>query len=239
MKKILINFFLVSSISAYGQVGINTATPKVSLDIEAKSSAGLPDGILIPRIDRQRAINMTSIPVSTLIYINDVSTGTQTGIGINIDSRGFYYFDGDVWRTLESTNSPTSGATIQKLRYLGLTDASKTLIVDGFYEVRFIQDGASTIRFQVRLLNQPTANFILRYNRNASYNLTTNAFSSTMTFTPVNYSTWQNFDSPTISSAGVSFWYTGTFSSPERDKLHKYVLHLLLNNYINLSITSY
>ncbi|WP_241279660.1 hypothetical protein [Chryseobacterium cucumeris] len=37
---------------------------------------------------------MTSVESSTLIYINDISTGTATGQASNIDAVGFYYFDG-------------------------------------------------------------------------------------------------------------------------------------------------
>ncbi|MEF9478803.1 hypothetical protein OWR28_14765 [Chryseobacterium sp. 1B4] len=215
MKKLLTILVLFGFLLAYGQVGINTTTPKSTLDIDAFAGTSSVDGLLIPRVDRQRAENMTSIPISTMIYVNNISTGTQTGIGINIDSVGFYYFDGTSWRPINSPSSPTQGANVQKLRYLGPTDASRTLIVDGFYEVRFIATTATTVRFQVRLLSQPAANFVLIYNRSANYNGTTNAFSSTLTFTPTNYATWQDFDAPTT-TAGVSYMYSGAFSSPER-----------------------
>ncbi|MEI3813640.1 MULTISPECIES: hypothetical protein [unclassified Chryseobacterium] len=62
----------------------------------AKNSSGtstLADGLLIPRVDRQRAVNMTSVEPSTLIYVNSIATGNATGQGSNIDSIGFYYFD--------------------------------------------------------------------------------------------------------------------------------------------------
>ncbi len=80
----------------HGQVGINTSTPKATFDIMAKNSSGtstLADGLLIPRVDRQRAVNMTSVEPSTLIYVNSIATGSATGQGSNIDSIGFYYFD--------------------------------------------------------------------------------------------------------------------------------------------------
>lgn len=90
---------------SYGQVGINTATPKATLDLTAKNSSGastLADGLLIPRIDRQRALNMVSVAPSTLVYVNDISTGSATGQAANIDAVGFYYFDGstNLWTKL-------------------------------------------------------------------------------------------------------------------------------------------
>ncbi|KYH06727.1 hypothetical protein A1704_23220 [Chryseobacterium cucumeris] len=80
----------------FGQVGINTVSPKSSLDITAKNPIGTStnvEGILIPRVDRQRALSMTSVESSTLIYVNDISSGTATGQASNIDAVGFYYFD--------------------------------------------------------------------------------------------------------------------------------------------------
>ncbi|MCT2406778.1 MFS transporter [Chryseobacterium antibioticum] len=68
-----------------------------SLDTTAKNATGTStnaDGILIPRVDRQRALSMTSVEPSTLIYVNNISTGTTTGQASNIDAIGFYYFDG-------------------------------------------------------------------------------------------------------------------------------------------------
>ena len=65
----------------FGQVGINTTAPKSTLDIIAKTPTGSTtnaDGVLIPRVDRQRALSMISVEPSTLIYVNDVSTGSAT-----------------------------------------------------------------------------------------------------------------------------------------------------------------
>ncbi|MCT2406777.1 hypothetical protein NZD88_04300 [Chryseobacterium antibioticum] len=88
---------LFCSTTIYSQVGVNTTSPKSTLDITAKNAIGTStnaDGILIPRVDRQRALSMTSVEPSTLIYVNNISTATATGQASNIDAIGFYYFDG-------------------------------------------------------------------------------------------------------------------------------------------------
>lgn len=90
------------------QVGINTPAPTSTLDIFANNPTGTAstvDGIVIPRIDRQRAQSMTSIPVSTLVYINNISTGTAAGITQDVTSVGFYHFDGTKWVALVTTPS--------------------------------------------------------------------------------------------------------------------------------------
>lgn len=87
----------------YAQVGINNSTPAATLDVTAKNATGSTanvDGLLIPRVDRQRAQSMTGVPTSTLIYVNDIATGTQTGTAVNIDAVGYYYYDGTEWSKL-------------------------------------------------------------------------------------------------------------------------------------------
>lgn len=99
-NSIIILCALLYSASAFSQIGINTPEPKATFDITAKNPIGsitTPEGWLTPRIDRQRAQSMTGIETSTLVYINSISTGTQTGTAINIDSLGYYYYDGKVW----------------------------------------------------------------------------------------------------------------------------------------------
>ncbi|MCS3529904.1 hypothetical protein [Chryseobacterium sp. JUb7] len=84
----------------YAQIGINLATPKATLDISAKASTGkatAAEGLLIPRVDRERAQSMTNIATSTLIYVNSILTGSKTGIAVNIDAEGYYYFNGKEW----------------------------------------------------------------------------------------------------------------------------------------------
>lgn len=109
MKKIKIALLLIllsTSAAIHAQVGINTANPNSTLDITAKNTTGTTtnvDGMLIPRVDRQRAQSMTNIQTSTMIYVNNVSTGTQTGIAANIGNVGFYYFDGSTWVRLSAT----------------------------------------------------------------------------------------------------------------------------------------
>ncbi|MDQ1855229.1 hypothetical protein [Chryseobacterium sp. WLY505] len=82
-KKLLLTGLLTTfSLVVKSQVGINTATPTATLDVTAKNSTGTGssvEGILVPRVDRQKAQSMTGVPVSTLIYVNSIATGTNTG----------------------------------------------------------------------------------------------------------------------------------------------------------------
>lgn len=84
-----------------GQVGINNTAPKATLEINAKNTTGgssVVEGLIIPRVDRQRVQSMTGIPESTLIYVNSIATGTATGPTVNINQTGYYYFNGTQWQ---------------------------------------------------------------------------------------------------------------------------------------------
>lgn len=62
--KIITGLFLIAGTTAFAQVGVNTPTPKATLDITAKSNIGttpFPEGMLIPRVDRQKAQSMTGV----------------------------------------------------------------------------------------------------------------------------------------------------------------------------------
>lgn len=73
-KNILILSLITLSSTAFAQIGMNTTTPQSTLDITAKSSAGLsPEGLLIPRVGRLKAQDMTDVATSTLIYVNNIS----------------------------------------------------------------------------------------------------------------------------------------------------------------------
>lgn len=101
-------FMMFSFISnSYGQLGVNSKIPSVTFDIAALNAKGDStnvDGLLIPRVDRLRAQSMTTelIPISTMIYVDDISTGSQTGLAINIDKVGFYFYNGIAWVKIES-----------------------------------------------------------------------------------------------------------------------------------------
>ncbi|MFS4470772.1 hypothetical protein [Chryseobacterium sp. T20] len=108
-KKALPLIVLFAFFKAYSQIGINTGSPAATLDIRAKNATGTStsiDGVLITRVDRQRVQSMTGIPVSTLVYVNSIATGSQTGTAVNIDTVGYYYYDGTSWVKLHNpTNS--------------------------------------------------------------------------------------------------------------------------------------
>lgn len=107
-KFTLILAFFTGSVY-FAQVGINTIAPAATLDITAQSpsgTSGTPEGLLIPRVDRQKAQSMTGVAVSTMVFVANVSNGTQAGTALNIDERGYYYFDGNVWIKIKTGNSP-------------------------------------------------------------------------------------------------------------------------------------
>ena len=117
---------------AYGQVGVNISESRSTLDVKAINPSGTftnADGILVPRVDRQRAQNMTSIETSTIIYINNIATGSQTGKAQNIDNSGFYYYSGSVWEKLFYTDK---SALIGNVKYsVKTTDHNGWYLLDG------------------------------------------------------------------------------------------------------------
>lgn len=123
--------FFVFSIHTGAQVGINSATPGSTLDIVAKNPTGSAtntDGLLIPRVDRQRAQSMINIPPSTLIYVNSISTGTATGTAVNINAASYYYYDGSVWQKLnaDASNIYTSNGVLGTTRTVDQAGKSLT-----------------------------------------------------------------------------------------------------------------
>ncbi|SHE80881.1 hypothetical protein [Chryseobacterium sp. OV279] len=127
--------FLLAGISVVvAQTGINNNTPLSTLDITAKNATGATtnvDGLLIPRVDRQRAQSMSSVPISTLIYVNSIATGTLAGTAANIDATGYYYFNGTVWTKIDApVNIYTSDGTLPGQRTV-TTNGSPLLFVNG------------------------------------------------------------------------------------------------------------
>ncbi|SHN21659.1 hypothetical protein [Flavobacterium pectinovorum] len=98
--------------SMFAQMGISTRTPKATLDITAIKPTGTatePDGLLVPRVDRERAQSMVGVKTSTLIYVTDISTGTQADTARFIDGNGFYTYDEILaaWVKLNPAAPPT------------------------------------------------------------------------------------------------------------------------------------
>ncbi|KXH83416.1 hypothetical protein [Chryseobacterium kwangjuense] len=150
MKKIILPItitVMASCMTVHAQVGLNTPNPSATYDIVAKNATGTgttPEGLLIPRVDRQKAQSMTGVTTSTLLYVNSVSTGTQTGTAINIDTVGYYYYDGTAWVKLNpssgsSNNIYSADGTLAANRTVNQTD--KTLAFTGTAVNAFSVDG--------------------------------------------------------------------------------------------------
>jgi len=100
-------FFPVQSQVTIGAL----APPKVTLDVVAgKTDGSTSEGFLAPRLDRAALNNAETAGIYTtdkegaIVYIIDASTGSQTGQAINVDAKGYYYFDGSVWVHFVSTD---------------------------------------------------------------------------------------------------------------------------------------
>lgn len=103
-------FLLVASNIAHSQVGINTTEPKTTFEIFAKNPGTKVEGIIIPNLTGDEAYNMpisnTTGTNSNLIFVTQAaSTTNQTGRGINLTERGFYYWFTDKWVSITSTTT--------------------------------------------------------------------------------------------------------------------------------------
>lgn len=99
-----------------GTVGINTVTPKSSLDINGlKDSAGAVlasdlTGLQAPRISRQELSAKGNLlygadQKGSIIYVTDVNSGDSLSQRINVTTIGYYYFDGTIWQKFIDTKN--------------------------------------------------------------------------------------------------------------------------------------
>lgn len=112
-KKLVVLGFLLILTNIRAQVGINTETPKTTLDVNAKRDTGgnITDntqtyGLQAPRFTRAELTANTATygadQKGALVYITDVTGGTAAGQRANIIDTGYYYFDGTIWMKIGS-----------------------------------------------------------------------------------------------------------------------------------------
>lgn len=103
-----------------GRFGLNTEEPEVTVDLrvaDVNVNTNRPEGILIPSVTRERAAIMgTDVPNSTMLYITEATTGTQTNTTINVDAKGFYYYDTDTNTWVKLNAGGGSVATTNNIR---------------------------------------------------------------------------------------------------------------------------
>ncbi len=113
MRKYVLILSVFFSIISWAQVGINTTDLSTTLKIKALGeddpTLRSPEGLLIPRISKSRAKQISpQTSNSTIVYINNIDDTDTTGPTGNINQPGFYYFQDNLWINILSGNSDSS-----------------------------------------------------------------------------------------------------------------------------------
>ena len=135
MKNCIKIILLLSSSTIFAQVGragINTSAPKTTLDVNGKTdtSGNLLStdvtGLQAPRLTRAELTAKGNALYGTdqkgaLVYITDISGGDAVSQRVNVDTIGYYFFDGAVWQKMTG-----SGAGLTDWAKSGTTNAAVT-----------------------------------------------------------------------------------------------------------------
>lgn len=106
-KYILLSYFIASTI-VFSQVGINTNNPQATLDVQADANTkSVSDGIIAPRLtgDQLKAKENAyqANQKGAIVYVTQRLSSEPTLKTIKIKDPGYYYFDGEIWQAIEST----------------------------------------------------------------------------------------------------------------------------------------
>ena len=102
MKKIIFTISVLVSGAAYSQVGIDTETPKATLDVKGKpSDLTKADGIIAPRLKgselKSKDALYTADQKASLVYVTEaLASADTTSKTVNVTSIGYFYFDGNM-----------------------------------------------------------------------------------------------------------------------------------------------
>lgn len=100
MKKVLGIILMGTASIAFAQIGINTETPKATLDVTAKKEVLTIDGLIPPRLTLAELTKKGNTLYGmeqdgAIIYITDVTGGDTLSQRQHIQSKGLYIFDAD------------------------------------------------------------------------------------------------------------------------------------------------
>ncbi|WP_322971520.1 hypothetical protein [Faecalibacter sp. LW9] len=107
------------SISTYAQVGINTNEPKSTLHVKEFDELNLtiPEGVMTPKFTGNELIlkdNLyTEEQTGTIVYVSEIATEALTDKTVNVNSTGYYYFDGLVWQKMNKEPWKVQGTSNQ------------------------------------------------------------------------------------------------------------------------------
>ena len=144
MEKRIILLSILGTGLVSAQVGINTETPRTTLDVNAKrnTSGAITDntqtvGLQAPRLTRLELSSLTAIygtnQNGALIYVTDIAGGDTTGQRINVTTPGYYYFDSvaNVWQKFVAGTIPSG--SIEPWNVLGTANQA-TNNTDNIYQ---------------------------------------------------------------------------------------------------------
>lgn len=139
-------------ITKEGGIGVGTLSPRATMEIIAKNTAPTSteiEGIIIPKLSRDRLKAMQGMPEGTLVYVNDVvgsTTDTAPGRVRYVDVNGLYFWspsgtDG-YWSKFETFSQPSNsdtgeGVTVRKSKKMGaLTEGQSVEVACGKFKFR-------------------------------------------------------------------------------------------------------
>lgn len=102
MKILIYSFLSFISFIAQGQVGINTQTPRATLEVVGKpNSQNHFDGILPPRITGDQLAQKTYsiLQKGAIVYVTQPASNFS-GQVIHVVEEGYYYFNGQFWNQI-------------------------------------------------------------------------------------------------------------------------------------------
>lgn len=133
MKKIIFSAAILMAAFANAQnTGIGTTSPNATLDVKGSPDiTTAPDGVIAPRLTRAQLIAKNGYGASqtgAIVYVSD-TTGTTNAATANVNSIGYYFFDGTIWQKISGNDWSIIGnaGTTPGTNFIGTTD-DKSLI---------------------------------------------------------------------------------------------------------------
>lgn len=112
MKKIVLSVAIIAtSFTTVAQVGVGTTAPKATLDVVGDAAtAATADGVIPPRLTADQLIaktGYTADQTGAIVYVSLAPTVATTASTANVTDKGYYFFDGTEWLSLDARGSGT------------------------------------------------------------------------------------------------------------------------------------